>query len=169
MNQMKNNINIHTISMVVANKPGVLVRIALAFARRGFNIDSLVVSPSFNPRFSRMTISAKGDPRTLEPIINHLNKLVDVIHASEHAGNDSIHTELALFKVEYTAPSKAVITKLMKKFNARILHDSENTLIIEQTGTTHELDEFESSLKKYHLSELVRTGKVVMVKGPAAT
>lgn len=161
--------NTHTISMLVANKPGVLVRIALAFARRGFNIDSLVVSPAFNPRFSRMTITAKGDPKTLEPIINHLNKLIDVIHASEHTGKDTVHTELALFKVGYTPTSKTIVMKLMKKYHTRLLDDIDNTLIMEQTGTTAELDEFEVVLKKYNLIETVRTGKIVMVKGHSST
>ncbi len=55
-------LNIYTISLLVANKPGVLVRIALVFARRGYNIDSLVVSPSVNPKYSRMTITAQGHP-----------------------------------------------------------------------------------------------------------
>lgn len=164
-----NEKNIHTLSMLVANKPGVLVRIALAFARRGYNIDSLVVSPTSNPRFSRMTITAIGDPKTLEPIINHLNKLVDVIHASEHTGIDSVHSELALFKVGITPTSKAIIMKLIKKFHARILEDSQDVLIIEQTGTTSQLDELENLLKKYPLIELVRTGKIVMVKGQSAT
>ena len=75
---------LHTISVLVANKPGVLVRIALVFARRGYNINSLVVSPTINPKFSRMTITAKGDLETLEQIIKNVNKLVDVIHCEEH-------------------------------------------------------------------------------------
>jgi acetolactate synthase I/III small subunit len=161
--------NSHTISMIVANKPGVLVRIALAFARRGFNIDSLVVSPAYNPRFSRMTITAKGDPRTLEPIIKHINKLIDVIHASEHNENDAVHTELGLFKVGYTATSKAIVLKMMKRFHTQLLADADNILVIEQTGTTEQLDEFETLLKKYNLLEMVRTGKVVMVKGQTPT
>jgi acetolactate synthase I/III small subunit len=161
--------NSHTISMIVANKPGVLVRIALTFARRGFNIDSLVVSPAYNPRFSRMTITAQGDPRTLDPIIQHLNKLIDVIHAAEHTEADAIYTELGLFKVGYSATSKIIILKLMKKYHTRLLDDADNILVIEQTGTTEQLDDFEALLKKYNLLEMVRTGKVVMVKGHTST
>jgi acetolactate synthase-1/3 small subunit len=76
----------HTISILVANKPGVLVRIAQVFARRGFNIDSLVVSPSKEGAFSRITITAKGDPETLDQIIKQASKLVDVLHATDHTG-----------------------------------------------------------------------------------
>ena len=155
--------------MLVANKPGVLVRIALVFARRGFNIDSLVVSAGFNPRFSRMTITAQGAPEILRPVIHQLNKLIDVIHAFEHTGKDSVHTELALFKVKYTPTTKAILTKLIKGYRTRILDDSEKTMILEQAGPTEDLNILESKLKKYGMVEMVRTGKVVMVKGHEAT
>ncbi|MCK5581580.1 MAG: acetolactate synthase small subunit [Candidatus Omnitrophica bacterium] len=169
MAQKDNKKNIHTISMLVANKPGVLVRIAMVFARRGYNIDSLVVSPSHTPRFSRMTITAQGNPETLEQIIKQANKLVDVIHASEHSEMDAVHSELALIKVKYTKTTKPIIAKLAKRFHARLLDDSDNLFIFEQAGSTEKLDEFEVLLKKYSVIEMVRTGKVVMVKGHEKT
>jgi len=161
--------NTHTISLLVANKPGVLVRIALVFARRGYNVDSLVVSPAFNPRFSRMTITAQGDPETLEQIIKVANKLVDVVHAGEHTTIDAVHSELALFKMKCTPAGKPILIKLAKKYHARVIDESEKTLIVEQVGTTAELDELEALLKKYHIIEMVRTGKVVMAKGHEET
>jgi len=161
--------DIHTISFLVANKPGVLVRVALVFARRGYNIDSLVVSPSSNPRFSRMTITAKGDPDTLEQIIKQANKLIDVIHVSEHTGIDAIHRELALYKVKLTPTNKAILTKLIKKFQAHAVEEDDDYLIIQQTATTSELDEFEAILKKYGIIEMVRSGKLVIAKGKEAT
>lgn len=169
MNNFNNKKNIHTISLLVANKPGVLVRIALVFARRSYNIDSLVVSPSFNEKYSRMTITAQGDPETLEQIIKQANKLVDVIHASEHSDTQSVHNELALMKIKFTPANKPIIQKLLKKFNAAILDMTGNIMIISQSGTTSELDELESSLKKYHLIEMVRTGKIAMVRGHEET
>ena len=166
MNPKKNDAkrNIHTISMLVANKPGVLVRIAHVFARRGYNIDSLVVSPAYNPRYSRMTTTAQGDPETLEQIIKQVNKLVDVIHAAEHTGEDSVHIELALVKVKFTATTKSIFSKLAKKFHARVIDETADTLIIEQAGTTEKLDEMEALMKKYSVVEMVRTGKIVMAK-----
>ncbi len=161
--------NIHTISLLVANKPGVLVRIALAFARRNYNIDSLVVSPSFNEKFSRMTITVQGDPQTLEQIIKQANKLVDVISASEHNDTDAVHSELALMKIKVTASSKPIILKLLKKFETAVIDSTGNILIVSQSGTTVELDELEASLKKYHLLEIVRTGKVAMARGHEET
>lgn len=161
--------DIHTISMLVANKPGVLVRVALVFARRGYNIDALAVSPAFNPRYSRMTITAQGDPATLDQIIKQASKLVDMIHCEEHSDKDAIHRELALIKLKSTPSNKAIILKLAKKFHAHVVDESKETVIIQQNGTTEELDEFESLLKKYGVLEMVRSGKLVMAKGKEAT
>lgn len=159
----------HTISFLVANKPGVLVRVALIFARRGYNIDALVVSPSFDPNYSRMTITAKGDPRILDQIIKQASKLIDVIHASEHTGMDALHRELALLKIRSTAATKPIITKIAKKFRACVVHETADTLIVEQTGTTEDLNEFEALVKKYGVIEMVRSGKLVMTKSKEAT
>ena len=161
--------NTHTISVLVANKPGVLVRIALVFARRGYNIDSLVVSPTVNPKFSRMTITAKGDLETLDQIIKNVNKLIDVIHCGEHDMTRSIEKELALIKVKASPAVKAYVTKHSKQYNVKIDDASEGFYVIEQTGTTAALDEFETIMKKYHIIEMVRTGKVLIAKGKEQT
>ncbi len=161
--------NIHTISFFVANKPGVLVRIAQVFARRGYNIDSLVVSPSFDPKYSRMTITAIGDLATLEQIIKQSAKLIDVLHVEEHTGVDAIDREFALVKVKYTPSNKKAITKLLKKYHAIVSHTSEGAAIIQQAGTSDELNALESELKKYGILEMVRSGKLVMAKGKKIT
>jgi len=166
---MSNKSSIHTISFVVANKPGVLSRIAIVFARRGYNIDALSVSPAFNPRYSSMTITAKGDPGTLDQIIKQTDKLVDVLHVSEHFEDNAVHREVSLVKVKYTSTTKPIIQKLVKKFGATIIEQSPKTLIIEQTGITDQLDEFESNLKRYGVVEMVRSGKLVMAKGQIET
>jgi acetolactate synthase-1/3 small subunit len=159
----------HTISILVANRPGVLVRVALVFARRGYNIDALSVSPAFNPDYSRMTITAQGDPTTLDQIIKQASKLIDVIHAEEHNEKDAVHSELALLKVKLTPTNKAIIIKLAKKFDARIVQESKETIIIEQAGITEKLDEFEALVKKYGIIEMVRSGKLVMARGKEVT
>jgi len=158
----------HTISVLVANKPGVLVRTALVFAKRGYNIDSLVVSPTVNPKFSRMTITAKGDLETLEQIIKNVNKLVDVIHCGEHPAH-AVEKELALFKTKSSPAVKAFVTKNARKFHVRIDDTTEGYTIIEQTGTTAQLDEFEALIRKYGMLEMVRTGKVLMAHGKETT
>ena len=79
----------HTISLFVNNKPGVLVRVALVFSRRAFNIESLVVSPAAEGRFSRMTITCSGPNEILAQVVKQLAKLVDVVHAIDHTGDES--------------------------------------------------------------------------------
>ena len=161
--------NTHTISVLVANKPGVLVRIALVFARRGYNIDSLVVSPTVNLKFSRMTITAQGDWETLDQIIKNVNKLVDVIHCGEHDIGRAVEKELALLKVKASPAVKAFVAKHSRKYRVKIDDTSQGHYIIEQTGTTAELDEFEALMKKFNTEEMVRTGKVLMAKGREKT
>ena len=166
---MRHQKDIHTLSILVVNKPGVLVRVAQVFARRGYNIDALVVSPGVHPKFSRMTITAQGDPGTLEQIIKQTAKLIDVIHVSEHTGIDSIDKEFALLKLRSTQQTKKSLVKLIKKYDAKIVHDDNNRLIIEQAGTTKQLDELEGMLKKYGIIEMVRSGKLVIAKGREQT
>ncbi len=161
--------DMHTISMLVANKPGVLVRCTQVFARRGFNIDALVVSPSVNPKFSRMTITASGNPETLDQIIKQTAKLIDVIHCGEHTRQDAIDREYMLLKVKGGSPSQRSVIRKLVKPHAHILDDSNGALIIGQTGTTEELDALEEKLKKFGIVEMVRSGKLVMAKGKEAT
>ena len=160
---------IHTISILVANKPGVLVRVALVFARRGYNIDSLVVSATVNPKFSRMTITAKGSLEMLDQIIKNVSKLVDVIHASEHDSSHAVDRELALIKIKDTPANKAAIAKHSKQYHAKIVDTTDKNLIIAQSGTTVELNEFEALLKKLGVLEYVRSGKLLMARGKEQT
>jgi len=170
MTQIKKRPDVHTVSLLVANKPGVLVRCAQVFARRGYNIDSLVVSPAVDHRYSRMTITAIGDPQTLDQIIKQTSKLVDVLHCVEHTGVDSIDREYALLKVKSADLATQTSLKAMLLNRAHILDESNGAIIFGQVGTTDELDELEEDIKKkYHVIEMVRSGKLVMAKGTLAT
>ena len=88
-----------SVSLFVNNKPGVLVRIAQTFARRGYNIDSLVVSNAHDARYSRITVVFQGDHENVDQILRQLNKLIDVVHAIQHGSETSVDREMALFKV----------------------------------------------------------------------
>ena len=169
MTVLKKNPNVHTISMLVANKPGVLVRCAQVFARRGFNIDALVVSATVNPKYSRMTVTATGDPQTLDQIIKQTAKLIDVIHVGEHTGTDSIDREFALFKVPAPSKNRSAILKAVTKNRAHVNDETRGALIIGKSGTTDDLDNFEAELKKFGIIEMVRSGKLVMARGREAT
>ncbi len=161
--------DIHTISILVANKPGVLSRIATIFARRAYNIDSLVVSPTLDGHFSRMTITAIGELKTLEQIIKQLNKLVDVIHASEHKREDVIDTEFALIKVRTTNETRVGILQCVDHFKGKTVDFTDESLVIQVTGSTEKLDAMVEMLFKYGVLEMVRSGKMIMARGGETT
>lgn len=159
----------HSISLLVANKPGVLIRIALVFNRRGYNIESLVVSPAHNGKFSRMNITASGEKKTLEQIIKQLNKLIDVIHAKDHTGEVAVEKELALIKLQCPPEKRTEILQIVEHFKSQTVDLSENTLMIQVTGNTEKLDAMELMLDKYGILEMVRTGKIIMARGSGTT
>ena len=156
--------NIHTISLLVSNKPGVLLRISLIFSRRGYNIESLVVSPTLDGDFSRMTITARGDRSILEQIIKQASKLVDVVHATEHQDQTAVQKELALIKVKVTTETTSQILQVIHHFKAVTVDLTADSAIIQATGSTEKLDAMMSFLSTYGIIEVVRTGKIVMAR-----
>ncbi|MDD2235640.1 MAG: acetolactate synthase small subunit [Kiritimatiellae bacterium] len=170
MNQMMaNGTQTHTLSALVANKPGVLARIAQVFARRGFNIDSLVVSPTRDGNFSRMTMTALGDPSGLDQIIKQVNKLVDVIHCSDLTDQNIVVKELMLIKMRIEAELRTEVLQVAEHFGARSVDLTDESLTMMITGNSDKLDAYVELCKKYNIIELVRTGKVVMARGPKET
>lgn len=163
------DIQTHTISVYVANRPGVLARIAQVFSRRGFNIDSLVVSPTTDGRYSRMTIAAQGSPSGLEQIILQLGKLIDVIHCIDHAMDASVIRELALIKIRVEAEVRGEAFQICEHFGAKTVDLTERSMIIMVTGHSDKVDACIDMLRKFDLVELVRTGKVVMARGEEIT
>jgi acetolactate synthase-1/3 small subunit len=159
----------HTLSVFVANKPGVLARIAQIFSRRGFNIDALSVSPSTDGHYSRMTISASGDREELEQIIHNLNKLVDVLHCVDHTGEDVIAAELALIKVEVEAEQRGAVLLIAEHFECKTVDLAEQSMTFMATGDTPHIDAFVKMLHSYRVTEVVRTGKVIMARGDKPT
>lgn len=159
----------HTISLLVSNKPGVLTRVALVFARRGFNIDSLVVSQGQSPKFSRMNIEATGNERTLNLMLAQLNRLVDVIHAVDHANEDVIQRELALFKIGCTAKNRTEVLQIAETFRGQTVDIGDETITLQVTGKSTKVDAFLTMMTPFGLLELVRTGKVLMSRGSEST
>lgn len=158
-----------TIGLLVNDRPGVLVRIAQVFARRAYNIESLVVSPAHMPDCSRMTITTTGPDDVLLQIILQLNKLVDVIHAVDHTDDQAVTRELALFKVGCTVAERTEVLQINEVFRGKTVDISDETITIESTGTTEKMDALEKLLSKFNLREVVRTGKVVMARGEKPT
>ena len=160
---------LHTISVFVANKPGVLLRVAIIFARRGFNIESLVVSSALDGRFSRMTITAKGKEEILEQIVKQLNKLVDVVHAHEYIQGDSVSIETALLKILVKSDVRTEVLQVVDHFKATTLDLTDESLIVQMTAESDRVDALLEMLSKFDVVEVVRSGKMVMVRGQDAT
>ncbi|NCC52959.1 MAG: acetolactate synthase small subunit [Spartobacteria bacterium] len=165
----KNELGVHTLSAYVANKPGVLARIAQVFARRGYNIDALVVSPSGKGEFSRMTITISGDPQGLEQIILQVSKLVDVLHCVEHSDFDAVVKELALIKIGAGPEERTEVLQIAEHFGARSVDLTQKSMVLMITGSSEKLDAMIDMLNKYPVIEMVRTGKVVMARGDEET
>lgn len=157
----------HVISLLTNNTPGVLVRIGLVFAKRGFNIDSLVVSAT-EGGVSRMTVVCTGEPNALVHVIKALNKLIDVISAYDHTGKRVVERELALFKV-MAREDRSELFQIMEVFRAKAVDVSDSSIMVEITGTSDKLDAFEKLMKRFEIIEMIRSGKVLLIRGPEVT
>ncbi len=160
---------IHTISLFVNNKPGVLVRVALVFSRRAFNIESLVVSPAAEGRFSRMTITCSGAREDLDQVVKQLAKLVDVVHAIDHTADESYEVEIALVKLECPLDRRTQILQIAEHYKARIVDYGHESLMLQAYGSSEKLDALIDLLRPFTLSELVRSGKLLMARGKRVT
>ncbi|HOF86600.1 MAG TPA: acetolactate synthase small subunit [Armatimonadota bacterium] len=160
----------HTISVLVENRPGVLARTAGLFSRRGFNIDSLTVSTTEDPHTSRMTIVVDGPAAILEQIGKQLYKLVDVIKVMDHTEDHIVSRELALVKVHAAdSVKRAELMQIVDIFRAKIVDLGDKTIIIEATGASDKIDALERLLEGYGIKEMVRSGRVVLVRGSRTT
>lgn len=159
----------HTLAVLVENNPGVLARVAGLFSRRGFNIDSLAVGRTENLDVSRMTIVVEGDDRILEQVTKQLHKLIDVIKISDISPEEYVDRELVLIKVYCEPARRGEIMQIADIFRARIVDLGRKTITLECTGNDGKINAFEESLKPYGIKELVRTGKIAMLRGTRFT
>ncbi|NLE10731.1 MAG: acetolactate synthase small subunit [Actinobacteria bacterium] len=159
----------HTLSVLVENKPGVLVRVAGLFARRGFNIDSLVVAETEDAKVSRMTITVDEQDQPVEQVSKQLHKLINVIKITDLDPKNSVERELLMIKVKADAQSRSGIMQIVEIFRAKIVDVSAEVLIIEMTGTRDKVGALMELLKPFGVVELMRTGRMAMSRGKKAT
>ncbi len=164
-----NGTKVHTLSVLVVNRPGVLTHVSGLFSRRGYNIDSLTVGITENPEISRMTIVAHGDEHVIEQVTKQLNKLIDIIKVVEVAPGESVYRELALLKVAATAKNRSEVVQITDIFRAKIVDVSTESIIIEITGSGDKIDALEEMMRPFGIKEMVRTGKVALVRGAKPT
>ena len=156
----------HILAGLVENQPGVLTRVAGLFSRRGYNIESLAVGQTHDPEISRMTIVVDGDDHVIEQVVKQLEKLVDVIDVRDISETEHVDRELVLIKVKAEPKVRGEIMQIVEIFRARIVDIGHDSLIIECTGDEGKIRAIEKSLMPFGILELVRTGKIAMVRGP---
>lgn len=158
----------HVLSVLVANKPGVLARVSGLFSRRGYNIDSLAVGPTMDASVSRITIVVKGDEVILEQISKQLNKLIDVIKIIDLSSTDTpIERELTLIKVSTSSSqtSRSEIIELCDIFRAKIVDVALKSVTVEMTGNNEKITSLLELLSKFGVVEIARTGKIALARG----
>ena len=151
---------LHTLVVYVEDKPGVLNRVASLFRRRAFNIDSLTVGHTETAGVSRMTIVCDCDPANARRVEANIYKLVDVLRVDDITEHPSVERELAMIKVTATHETRAQIIQLADVFRARVIDVSEDSLIVEITGSGDKSEKLLDVLKPYGVLEVARTAGV---------
>ncbi len=157
----------HIISTLVVHHPGVLVRVAGLFSRRGYNIESIAVGRSEEPALARITIVVEAeDEQVLEQIEKQLYKLIDVVKVTDLPARESVERELALIKVNAGSQTRAEIMQIVDIFRAKIVDVSSRAVIVEITGGAEKIEAIIALLKPYGIREIVRTGQIAIQRTP---
>jgi acetolactate synthase-1/3 small subunit len=155
----------HTISVLVENEFGVLARVAGLFSGRGFNIESLTVAETLEPKVSRITLVTRGDDQVVEQIEKQLNKLISVIKVTDFGDSAHVEREMALIKVAADEKSRAEIVNIVDIFRGKIIDVGPQSYVVEVTGGEEKIRAILELLGPLGIREIVRTGTVAMHRG----
>jgi acetolactate synthase-1/3 small subunit len=153
------------LSLLVDNTSGVLSRVSGMFSRRGYNIDSLTVGVTQDPKYSRMTVVVSGDDKILSQIKSQLNKLEDVVDIVELKDGESVCRELVLVKVKANIEERQQIISVANVYRANIVDVSPDSLMIEITGNVNKIQAFINLLDGFEIEQIVRTGITGLTRG----
>lgn len=153
---------LQTISILLENKPGALLRVTGVLSARGYNIESLTVAKTFDPELSRMTITVEVEDRLRAQVIKQMNKLVNVLQATDLTDVPSVIRELVLMRVRSTMNNRTPILKEAEIFGARVVDSSMEGFALEVTGDSEKLDEFIDIMQSYGEIEVTRSGAVAV-------
>ena len=159
----------HILSILVENKPGVLTRVAGLFARRGFNIDTLVVGPTDDPTLSRITLTLDGAMHPIDQVTKQLHKLVNVIKIRDLEPQETIARELAVFKISADAAARQEILQFAQIFEARVIDVSRRSIIFEVVGDAGKVRASERLVRPFGLIEMAQTGEIAIARGRTET
>ncbi|MEO5360439.1 MAG: acetolactate synthase small subunit [Nitrospirota bacterium] len=154
----------HTISVQVENKFGVLSRVAGLFSGRGYNIESISVGETLDPKISVMTIVTRGENQIVEQINKQLNKLIDVIKVQDLFDVDHVEREMVMIKIAPAQEQKAEVLRLAEIFRGRVVDSSLKTYTIEITGDESKIEAFLELVKPMGVKEFVRSGKIAIAR-----
>lgn len=148
------------ISLLVENKPGALMRVTGLLSQRGYNIESLTVARTLDPTLSRMTIAVEVEPQIRAQVIKQMNKLINVLQATDVTEGPAVNRELVLLRLRATQQNRTAILKEAEIFQARVVDSTTEGFVIEATGDSEKLDEFIEVMRSYGESEVTRSGAV---------
>ena len=155
----------HTLSVLVEDKPGVLTRIAGLFARRGFNIASLAVGESEDPDLSRITITIDGEAHPIDQVTKQLHKLINVVKIRDLDPESMVTAELMLMKVSAEGAKRAEVMQIAEIFRAKIVDLDKRCMTLRVVGDVSKLEAFRDLLRPFGVLEVVRTGTVAIGRG----
>jgi acetolactate synthase-1/3 small subunit len=155
----------HTIGVLVENRFGVLSRVAGLFSARGYNIESLSVGETLDPSVSRMTLVVRGDEFVIEQVMKQLHKLIDVIKVNDLTDDSHVERELVLVRVNAEPQHRAEILRVADIFRAKVVDVTSTTFVLEATGEEGKIEALLELLRPMGIQEVVRTGKVAIVRG----
>jgi acetolactate synthase-1/3 small subunit len=152
----------HLLSAMVMNQPGVLAHISGMLASRAFNIESLAVGETEDPKFSRMTFVVAGDDKVLDQVRKQLEKIVTVVKVVDYQTQDVVERDLMLIKVDAAAGKRAEVVELVEIFRGRIVDVDHEHVMIEISGQESKLTAFVELMRPFGIIELARTGRIAL-------
>jgi len=157
----------HTLVALLEDKPGVLNRVVSLLRRRGFNIESLTVGHSEIRGISRLTLVVAGDDAVIEQVVKQLYKLIEVVKVVDLSDERTVERELALLKVNATASTRAELMQIVDIYRGKIIDLANDSVIVEMTGPEDKIDSLIDLVRRFGIKEIVRTGRVAMLRGAA--
>lgn len=153
---------IQVISLLLENKPGALMRVTGLLTARGYNIESLTVARTLDPELSRMSIAVDVDPKLRQQVIKQMNKLVNVLQATDLTETHSVARELVLLRVRTQLEHRTAVLKEAEIFGARVVDSSTEGYVLEATGDAEKLDTLIDLMQRYGEIEVTRSGMVAV-------
>jgi acetolactate synthase-1/3 small subunit len=154
----------NTISILVNNKPDVMARIAGTFSGRGFNIETIAVNVTDDPKISKIILTTWGNQDTITKIEKQLNKMVDVLQVDDLTGREAVRREMALIHLTMTEEQKALLMKTVDTNRWKVVGSRDNYCIIEVTGEKKDIENALAILKPLGMDDFTRTGTVALAK-----